>query len=57
MQLLHVHLNLPGTTRKAFHFYETIFKTRIARSIVFRHGDMDSWDEVLRYLSEAGRHG
>jgi PhnB protein len=30
MQLVHVYLNFPGTTREAFQFYETVFKTKIA---------------------------
>jgi len=30
MQLVHFYLNLPGTTREAFQFYETVFNTKIA---------------------------
>jgi PhnB protein len=30
MQLVHIYLNFPGTTREAFQFYETVFKTKIA---------------------------
>jgi len=30
MQLVHVYVNFPGTTRKAFQFYETVFGTKIA---------------------------
>ena len=30
MQLVHIYLNFPGTTREAFAFYETVFKTKIA---------------------------
>ncbi len=29
MQLVHFYLNFPGTTEEAFHFYETVFGTRI----------------------------
>ena len=27
MQLVHVYVNFPGTTREAFEFYETVFET------------------------------
>jgi PhnB protein len=30
MQLVHFYLNFPGTTAEAFHFYETVFGTKIA---------------------------
>ena len=30
MQLVHVYLNFPGTTRAALEFYQTVFGTRIA---------------------------
>ncbi len=30
MQLVHIYLNFPGTTREAFQFYETVFGTKIA---------------------------
>jgi PhnB protein len=30
MQLVHVHLNFPGTTEEAFRHYEKVFGTRIA---------------------------
>jgi PhnB protein len=30
MQLVHVYLNFPGTTREALKFYETVFGTKIA---------------------------
>src|SRR5882724_924598 len=30
MQLVHVYLNFPGTTKEAFKFYETVFGTKIA---------------------------
>ena len=30
MQLVHLYLNFPGTTREAFKFYETVFGTKIA---------------------------
>jgi len=30
MQLVHVYLNFPGTTREALEFYETVFGTKIA---------------------------
>src|SRR5512142_3262352 len=30
MQLVHIYLNFPGTTRQAFEFYETVFGTKIA---------------------------
>jgi PhnB protein len=30
MKLVHCYLNFPGTTREAFQFYETVFKTKIA---------------------------
>ena len=30
MQLVHVYVNFPGTTREAFEFYETVFGTKIA---------------------------
>ncbi len=29
MQLVHFYLNFPGTTKEAFHFYESVFGTRI----------------------------
>jgi PhnB protein len=35
MQLVHVYLNFPGTTEEAFHFYETVFGTRIAMMQTF----------------------
>jgi len=30
MQLAHIYINLPGTTKEAFRFYETVFGTKIA---------------------------
>jgi PhnB protein len=30
MQLVHVYVNFPGTTREALEFYETVFNTKIA---------------------------
>src|SRR3954453_18798828 len=30
MQLVHVYINFPGTTKEAFQFYETVFGTKIA---------------------------
>jgi len=30
MQLVHVYLNFPGNAEEAFHFYETVFGTKIA---------------------------
>ena len=30
MQLAHFYINLPGTTKEAFRFYETVFGTKIA---------------------------
>ena len=30
MQLVHVYLNFPGTTKSAFQFYETVFGTKIS---------------------------
>jgi PhnB protein len=30
MQLVHIYLNFPGTTKEAFEFYETVFGTKIA---------------------------
>ena len=30
MQLVHIYVNFPGTTREAFRFYETVFGTKIA---------------------------
>ena len=30
MQLVHLYLNFPGTTKEAFQFYETVFGTKIA---------------------------
>jgi len=30
MQLVHLYLNFPGTTKQAFQFYETVFGTKIA---------------------------
>jgi PhnB protein len=35
MQLVHVYVNFPGTTREAFQFYETIFRTKIAMMQTF----------------------
>jgi uncharacterized glyoxalase superfamily protein PhnB len=35
MQLVHVYLNFPGTTREAFQFYETVFGTKIAMMQTF----------------------
>jgi PhnB protein len=35
MQLVHVYLNFPGTTEEAFHFYETVFGTRITMKQTF----------------------
>jgi PhnB protein len=29
MQFVHIYLNFPGTTEEAFHYYETVFGTRI----------------------------
>jgi PhnB protein len=29
MQLVHVYINFPGTTREALEFYETVFNTKI----------------------------
>ena len=29
MQLVHIYLNFPGTTKAAFQFYETVFGTKI----------------------------
>jgi PhnB protein len=30
MQLVHIYINFPGTTKEAFQFYETVFGTKIA---------------------------
>jgi len=30
MQLVHIYLNFPGTTKEAFQFYETVFGTKIS---------------------------
>ena len=30
MQLVHIYLNFPGTTKEAFEFYETVFGMKIA---------------------------
>ena len=35
MQLVHIYLNFPGTTREAFQFYETVFGTKIAMMQTF----------------------
>ncbi|HMI88064.1 MAG TPA: VOC family protein [Polyangiaceae bacterium] len=35
MQSVHFYLNFPGTTEEAFHFYETVFGTRIAMMQTF----------------------
>ncbi len=35
MQLAHVYLNFPGKTEEAFHFYETVFGTRITMMQTF----------------------
>lgn len=35
MQLVHIYLNFPGTTEEAFHFYETVFGTRITMMQTF----------------------
>jgi PhnB protein len=35
MQLVHVYLNFPGTTREAFQFYATVFKTTVAMMQTF----------------------
>jgi PhnB protein len=35
MQLVHIYLNFPGTTEEAFHFYETVFGTRIVMMQTF----------------------
>jgi PhnB protein len=35
MQLVHLYLNFPGTTREALQFYETVFKTKIAMMQTF----------------------
>jgi PhnB protein len=35
MQLVHVYLNFPGTTKEAFRFYETVFGTKIVMMQTF----------------------
>ena len=35
MQLVHFYLNFPGTTEEAFHFYETVFGTKIVMMQTF----------------------
>lgn len=35
MQLVHFYLNFPGTAKEAFHFYETVFGTRITMMQTF----------------------
>lgn len=35
MQLVHIYLNFPGTTREALQFYETVFGTKIAMMQTF----------------------
>ncbi len=35
MQLVHFYLNFPGTTAEAFHFYETVFGTKIVMMQTF----------------------
>jgi hypothetical protein len=35
MQLAHIYVNFPGTTEKAFQFYETVFGTKIGMKQTF----------------------
>ncbi|MEO6601836.1 MAG: VOC family protein [Polyangiaceae bacterium] len=35
MQLVHIYLNFPGTTKEAFRFYETVFGTKITMMQTF----------------------
>ena len=35
MQLVHIYLNFPGTTREAFQYYEAVFGTKIAMMQTF----------------------
>jgi PhnB protein len=44
MQLVHFYLNFPGTTEEAFHFYETVFGTRI--SMIQTFGDTSFMSNV-----------
>src|SRR6188768_2982469 len=62
MQLVHIYLNFPGTTKQAFQFYETVFGTKIAMIQTFGKNfhvsvvanDKAEADRVFAALSSGG---